>query len=115
MKRPMRSRATALTLGILLLATAAIGTPGVCCPAGDPVRQEIGSLDCCATMLECPTSLRAALTAPVQGTVTAPFAGSLPGDSILPSPRFRLAAARQAPGPPGGGALLYRLHAQLLI
>lgn len=115
MKKPMGSRAAALALSLLLLATAAVATPAVCCPAGVPAQQTIGSVDCCAAMLECPTLLQAALTAPVPGAVAAPPAGPLSDYSILPSPHFRWAAATLAPAPPGSGVLLYRLHSQLLI
>lgn len=114
----MKSRATALTLALLLLATAASATPGVCCcpPASDPAKQTIRSLDCCEAMLECPTSPQSALTAPVRGAATAPRAGSISNHLIIRAFRFRrLAVSLQASGPPGGSTLLYRLHAQLLI
>src|SRR6266568_4144987 len=107
----------AAALAFLLLVAGASVAPAACCSPGGPADQTNRSMDCCAaTMLECPNSPQAALTAPVRGATTTP-AGSLSCDSIVSAAlRFpRLTVSRHAHGPLPGATPLYRLYAQLLI
>lgn len=112
----MTARGTALALAFLLLAAGASAAPGACCPPSGRAEQAIGAVDCCATMLECPTAPQAALTTTVRGVETLPTHHALPADPALFEPSFpRLIAARDSLGTPADGPSLYHLHAQLLI
>jgi hypothetical protein len=112
----MTARGTALVLAILLLAAGASAAPDACCFPSGRADQAIGSMDCCATMLECPAAPQAALTTTVKGVETLQAHHALPADSALFPLSFpRLITARASLGMPADGPPLFRLHAQLLI
>lgn len=113
----MSPRGIALALALVLLVASVPAVPADCCAPGAPARQAIRAVDCCATMLECPTPR--VVSALVQRVDTAQGARLLTADSVEAldvSPRLpHLAASESSFGPLSGGPPLYRLHAQLLI
>src|SRR5450759_2499842 len=84
----MTARGTALALALLLLATGVSAAPGACCPPGGRAEQAIGAVDCCATMLECPTAPQAALTTTVRGVENLPTHHALPAEPAPFEPGF---------------------------
>lgn len=112
----MIARGTALALAFLLLATGLSAAPGACCPSDGRAEHAIAAVDCCATMLECPTAPQAVLTTAARGAENLPAAHALPvSPALFAQGSPRLTAARAFLEPPPDGPRLYRLHSQLLI
>ena len=109
----MRTSGISLVLAITLLTAGASVAPATCCVP--KTSRTVQAMDCCDTMVVCPTIPEAGSFAVVSSSDAATAALALVLDSPgEPAPERRitkLASAETLPDKPP----LYRLHAQLLI